>query len=146
MTGTTDTCSGDNVCLKDGCGPAFPNTYEITNISVTAPNLKSNGMPWDPDEDGTPDLFVTISVAGTIVATTDVNMNSYNATFAGPFPIMPDAGTALDLKASDADDGGTSELVYDCPIPSLTASFVRTGYILCSGTGVTLNATIHVQQ
>lgn len=141
-TGTTDTCTGDNVCTKNGCAAAFPNSYEITDISVTAPPLKMDGSPWSTtNDDGSPSLFVDISVGGSVVKTTDVNANSYNATFAGPFEVMfTGANQALDLTVKSG-----SDLVYDCPIPSVTASFVRTGYILCMATGVTLNANIHIK-
>ncbi len=142
MSGTTDTCSGDTVCMADTCTAAFPHAYEITNLSVTAPNLKSDGMPWDTDGDGTPDLYVDIYVDGAVAATTDVNPNSFNATFTGPFTVMLNASGSLDLKASDS-DGATSELVDDCPVPMVTASFLRVGYALCSGAGTTLNYTIH---
>lgn len=141
LTGTTDICAGDNVCLGNACAPAFPHDYVITNLSVTAPTLKPDGTPWDPDADGSPDLFVDISVNGTIVATTDVLMNSYNATFAGPYTVSLTTGAALDLASSDS-DGTTSEPVYDCPIPTVTASILRVRYVLCSGPGVTINYTI----
>ncbi|MFT3694192.1 MAG: hypothetical protein QM831_13690 [Kofleriaceae bacterium] len=145
-TGTTDTCTGSNVCTKSGCATAFPNTYEITALSVTAPLTKSNGDPWSTtNADGSPSLYVEISVGGSLVKTTDVTANSYNATYAGPFEVsLSAANTALDLKVSSM-DGGTVDPVYDCPIPAVTASFVRTGYILCMDTGVTLNANIHVK-
>lgn len=137
----TDTCDGDNVCIGTTCQAAFPHAYAITKLSVTAPNLKSNGMPWDPDEDGAPDLYADISVGGTIVATTDPVQNSYNATFAGPYMVMLTAGTSLDVKASDKDDA-SSELVFDCPVPMVNALFMRVRYGLCSGAGVTINYTI----
>jgi hypothetical protein len=142
MTASTDTCTGDTVCIASGCTAAFPHAYVITNLSVTAPNLKMDGNPWDADGDGTPDLYVDLYVNGTVVTTTTVNPDSFNATFAGPFTVMLDANASLDLKASDKDDPG-SELVYDCPVPMVTASFLRVGYALCSGAGTTLNYTIH---
>lgn len=137
----TDTCSGDQVCIGTTCQAAFPHAYAITNLSITAPNLKMDGTPWDPDEDGTPDLYADISVAGALVATTDVIQNSYSASFPGPFMVTLDANVSLDVKASDKDDAA-SELVYDCGIPMVSALLVRVRYALCSGTGVTINYTI----
>jgi len=142
MTASTDLCSGDNVCMGSACAPAFPHAYAITNLSVTAPNLKPNGDPWDPGEDGAPDLYVDIAVGGTIVTTTAIAAKGYNTTFAGPYTVNLDANVSLDLTASD-NDGATSELVYDCSIPMVSALILRVGYVLCSGTGVTMNYTIH---
>jgi len=141
MTASTDICSGDNVCMSTGCAAAFPHDYLITNLSITAPNLRPDGMPWNSSPDGSPNLYVDIAVNGTIVKTTDVNMHSFNATFSGPFTVSLAAGAALDLK-SNATDNGTNELVYDCPIPTVTAAILRVRYVLCSGTGVTINYTI----
>lgn len=141
MASTTDTCTGDQVCIGTTCQAAFPHAYAITNLSITAPNLKLDGMPWDSDADGTPDLYADISVGGTLVTTTDVIQNSYNATFPGPFTVTLDANIAIDVKASDKDDAG-SELVYDCAVPMVSALLLRVRYVLCSGTGVTLNYTI----
>lgn len=141
LNGATDVCTGDNVCIDSACTPAFPHDYAITNLSVTAPNLKTDGTPWDPEEDGSPDLYVDIAVNGTVVTTTEINMNSYNATFAGPFMVSLASGAALDLTSNDS-DGATSERVYDCPIPTVTASILRVRYVLCSGAGVTINYTI----
>jgi hypothetical protein len=139
---SVDLCSGNTVCIGDACTAAFPHAYVITNISATAPNMKSDGTPWDTDGDGTPDIYVDISVAGAVVASTPVNPNSFNATFAGPFTVDLTDGTALDLQSSDKDTPG-SEVIYDCPIPMVTAALLRTRYVLCSGAGgVTLNYTI----
>lgn len=142
IAASTDTCSGDQVCIGTTCQAAFPHAYAITNLSITAPNLRPDGMPWDPDEDGTPDLYADISVGGTVVMTTDVVQNSYNATFQGPYMVMLDADVALDVKASDKDDT-TSELVYDCSVPMVSALLLRVRTVLCSGTGVTLNYKIN---
>lgn len=137
-----DLCSESNVCSGGACTVAFPHDYVITNISATAPNMKPDGMPWDSDGDGTPDIYVDISVGGAVVQSTPVNPNSFNATFAGPFTIMLTDGTALDLQSSDKDDPG-SEVIYDCPIPMVTASLLRTRYVQCSGVGGgTINYTI----
>jgi len=86
--------------------------------------------------------LIDISVGGAVVQSTPVNPNSFNATFAGPFTIMLTDGTALDLQSSDKDDPG-SEVIYDCPIPMVTASLLRTRYVQCSGVGGgTINYTI----
>jgi hypothetical protein len=122
------------------CASAFPHDYTITNLSLTAPNLKPDGTPWDPDEDGSPDLYADISVNGTIVKTTDIIMNSYSASYAGPFTVSLTSGATLDIAASDS-DGATSEPVYDCSIP-VSASVLRVRFVLCSGTGVTINYMI----
>jgi hypothetical protein len=140
IAGSSDLCTGDNVCMGSTCAAAFPHDYAITNLSVTAPNLKPDGMPWDPDEDGSPDLYVDISVNGTIITTTDIIMNTYNASYAGPYMVSLTSGATLDLATSDS-DGATSEPVYDCPIP-VSASILRVRFVLCSGTGVTINYTI----
>ena len=58
-----------------------------------------------------------------------------------PFTVSLATGAALDVKSS-ATDGGTAEVVYDCPIPTVTAAILRVRYVLCSGTGVTINYTI----
>jgi hypothetical protein len=142
MTASTDTCSLDTICVSNSCTAAFPHAYAITQLSATAPNLKPDGTQWNADRDGTPDLFVEIYVNGTVVKTTDVNPMSFNATFTGPYAVMLDANAALDLKASNKTTSGTSELVFDCPIPMVTAQLLRTRYVLCSGTGVTINYTI----
>lgn len=142
-TSSVDLCSGNTVCMSDACTPAFPHAYEITNLSATAPNMKADGTPWDTDGDGTPDIFVDISVAGAVVTSTPVNPDSFNATFAGPFTVQLTDGTALDLQSSDKDTPG-SEVIYDCPIPTVTASLLRTRYVQCSGVGgVTINYTIN---
>ncbi|MEO8550034.1 MAG: hypothetical protein ABI678_08670 [Kofleriaceae bacterium] len=137
----TDTCTGDTVCIGTTCQAAFPHAYAITNLSITAPNLRMDGMPWDPEDDGAPDLYAEISVGGALVATTDVNQNTYNATFAGPFTVMLDTNVAIDVTASDKDDAA-SELVYDCSVPMVSPLLLRVRHVLCSGTGVTMNYTI----
>jgi hypothetical protein len=139
---SVDLCSGTTVCISGACTAAFPHDYVITKLSATAPNMKPDGNPWDTDGDGTPDIYVDISVGGSVVTSTPVNPNSFNATFAGPFTVTLTDGTALDLRSSDKDDPG-SEVIYDCPIPSVTAALLRTRYVLCSGVGgVTINYTI----
>ncbi len=142
-TSNVDLCSGSNLCIGDACAAAFPHDYVITNVSATAPNLKQNGDPWDADGDGTPDIYVDFSVGGAIVATTAVNADSFNASFAGPFTVSLTDGANLDAKSSDKDDA-SSEVIYDCPADGVTAAFLRTRYVLCSGVGgVTINYTIN---
>ncbi len=142
MSGSTDVCTGDTVCMGDACAAAFPHDYMITNLSATAPNQKSNGTPWNPNNaDGSPSMSVDISVGGTVVKTTPVTTDSYNATYAGPFTVSLTSGTALDVKSSNT-SGGALELVYDCPIPTVSAAIMRVRYVLCSGSGVTINYTI----
>ncbi|MEO6777312.1 MAG: hypothetical protein ABI467_30570 [Kofleriaceae bacterium] len=138
---STDTCTGDTVCIGTTCQPAFPHAYAITQLSVTAPPLRPDGMPWNAGEDGSPNLFAEVSVAGAVVTTTSVNPMSYNATFAGPYTVMLDANVDLDIKASN-NDGTATQVVADCDVPMVSALVLRTHYILCSGTGTTLNYTI----
>jgi hypothetical protein len=140
--GTTDICTADNVCIDNACTPAFPRAYTITGLSVTAPQMMTDGNPWNPDnQDGGPDIYVDISVNGTIVTTTAVATDTYNSTFAGPYSVMLDTSVSLDLKASNK-TSSASDLIYDCSLPTVSASILRVGYVLCSGTGVTMNYTI----
>ena len=138
---STDTCSGDTVCIGTTCQPAFPHAYAITQLSITAPAVQMNGMPWSSAPDGSPSLYADISVAGVKITTTMVNPTSYNATFSGPFAVTLDANVDLDVKAS-SNDGSGALLVYDCDVPMISALVLRTHYVLCSGPGVTMNYTI----
>ena len=138
---STDTCSGDTVCIGTTCQPAFPYAYAITQLSITAPAVQTNGMPWSSAPDGSPSLYADISVAGAKITTTMVNPTSYNATFSGPFAVTLDANVDLDVKAS-SNDGSGALLVYDCDVPMISALVLRTHYVLCSGPGVTMNYTI----
>jgi hypothetical protein len=130
---STDTCTGDTVCIGTTCQNAFPHAYAITQLSITAPQLQP--------PDGSPNLYADISVAGTPIMTTATNPMSYNATFAGPYAVTLDANVDLDVKASNS-DGAAMELVYDCDVPMISALVLRTHYVLCSGVGTTLNYTI----
>lgn len=141
MVASTDTCTADTVCIGTTCQPAFPHAYAITQLSITAPAVRPDGMPWSSAPDGSPSLYADISVAGAVITTTMVNPTSYNATFAGPFAVTLDANVDLDVKAS-SNDGSGALLVYDCDVPMVSALVLRTHYILCSGTGTTLNYTI----
>ena len=138
---STDTCTGDTVCIGTTCQNAFPHAYAITQLSITAPQLQPNGMPWTSAPDGSPNLYADISVAGTKIMTTTTNPMSYNATFAGPYAVTLDANVDLDVKASNS-DGADMQLVYDCDVPMISALVLRTHYVLCSGIGTTLNYTI----
>jgi hypothetical protein len=141
MTASTDTCTADNVCIGTACAPAFPHAYAITALSITAPNLKPNGDPWNTGPDGSPNLYADISVGGTLIVTTPINPMSYNATFPGPFMVNLDENATLDITASSKDDT-TDDLVYDCSIPMVSALILRVRYELCSGAGVTMNYLI----
>lgn len=138
---STDTCSGDTVCIGTTCQPAFPHAYAITQLSITAPAVRPDGMPWSSAPDGSPSLYADISVAGAVITTTMVNPTSYNVTFTGPYAVTLDANVNLDVKAS-SNDGSGAQLVYDCDVPMVSALILRTHYVLCSGTGTTLNYTI----
>jgi hypothetical protein len=138
---STDTCTGDTVCIGTTCQNAFPHAYVITQLSITAPQLQPNGMPWTSADDGSPNLYADISVGGAKITTTMTNPMSYNATFAGPFAVTLDANIDLDVKASNS-DGAMTELVYDCDVPMVSALVLRTHYVLCSGVGTTMNYTI----
>jgi len=138
---STDTCTGDTVCIGTTCQPAFPHAYAITQLSITAPAVQMNGMPWSSAPDGSPSLYADISVAGAKITTTMVNPTSYNATFSGPFAVSLDANVDLDVKASSNDGSGVLP-VYDCDVPMISALVLRTHYVLCSGPGVTMNYTI----
>lgn len=137
---SNDTCSGDSICIAGSCESAFGRIYDVTNIDVSLPTTDSAGEAWDVGG-GAPDIFVEISVNGTIEATTTTVQDQFSAFFAGAYQVQPVGGGELVLQAYD-EDLTANDPAIACVADPLTAALLRSRLLACSASGASMEFRI----
>lgn len=143
---TADNCTDDNVCNMTSpnvytCEAAFPRTYLMTSIDVTAAATKPDGTAWDADG-SPPDIYVTVSLGGTVLSTTPVKQDAFteNFTNAQGLALALTSNSVLDVHAWDK-DLTVDDSILDCVAAPVTVDDVR-GHTLTCGTSSTMSMQI----
>jgi hypothetical protein len=135
-----DTCTGESVCVLGACEAAFTRVYAISNVQLAVPTTKPDNSSWDLGG-GAPDLFLEISINGTVAATTPDVPDSFSATFAGPFDVQVIAGSTL-LMASFDEDATVNDPAFNCQAAPLTAQQLRSRRLSCAAGGSSMQFVI----
>lgn len=125
-----DNCTGETICVAGSCVAAFPRVYKLGAIQHSVPTTKTDSTSWDA-AGGAPDLFVTIDVNGTTVATTNVVSDQFNATWPGPFSVSLIAGSTLTLTSYDQ-DVSVNDPGFACEAKPITAALLRLRQLGCT--------------
>lgn len=136
-----DSCSGDSICIDDNmCEPAAPRAYIIGDIVAMVPFTKTDGTSWDAAGNA-PDLFVTILVNGTAVATTAATPDSFSARPVGEYRVNLPAGPTILIRTQD-EDVSSNDAALDCLAQPVTAAMLRSRVLQCSQGGYSVSIAI----
>jgi len=85
--GDTEDCLNDELCVEDGCVTAYGLNYVVSLLSLSFPETREDGSPWDPTGTG---------MQATCLMN---NVNSGNSTLGGNVP-MPVEDSAVNWPES----------------------------------------------
>lgn len=139
-TATSDSCTGDTVCIANQCQSAFTRGYTISSLAVQVPTTKPDGTSWDVGG-GAPDLYIKVSTDGTSVGMTGIVQDQFSATYTDTFAVTLASSTTLDVHAFDSDVTSDDD-AYLCEAKPVSASELRGRAVGCQGSGYTLTFTI----
>lgn len=137
---SSDTCTGEDICIAAQCEPAFGRTYAITSITVRVPDRDPHtSATWDPADP--PDLYLGDAQGRPLTATVS---NALGATFPGPIPVTLAAGDPLRIDLWDDDAPGAPQFVFGCRAEIIGAAQLRARGFGCASSDTTfyIGATI----
>lgn len=137
---SSDSCTGDTVCISNQCQSAFTRGYTISSLAIQVPTTKPDGTPWDVGG-GAPDLYIVVSTDGTSVGMTGIVQDQFSAAYPDTFQVTLAATTTLDVHAFDSDVTSDDD-AFLCEAMPVTAAELRTRAVGCQSQGYTLTFTI----
>lgn len=132
-------CTGETLCINNNCEAAFGRIYQITVLNGEVPTT-NQGQPWDVGG-GAPDLYVSIAVNGTPIATTTPAQDQFMATWNEFTTANIVAGTKLEFTVIDQ-DVSDSDVAFSCTWDPLAVSDIRGVNLECAGAPGSLSAII----
>jgi hypothetical protein len=133
-------CTGETICVDGACVAAFGRVYTFSMAHVVANSLDPNGEAWDA-LGGAPDPFVEVELNGTVILTTSVVADVFEASFSDQADATIPAGSTLTFTAYD-EDVSVNDPMISCVADQLTADFLRNGILTCTGQGPTAGTSI----
>lgn len=125
---SSDTCTGDTICIQFNCESAFNRIYDVSAITVSLPTTDPSGAGWDVGG-GAPDIFVEALVGTTSLGTSVTVNDAFSASFDETFsPTLP-KGVEFWLDVYD-EDVAANDLAFSCG-GAFTADLLRGHALMC---------------
>jgi len=137
---SSDSCTGDTVCISNQCQSAFTRGYTISSLALQVPTTKPDGTSWDVGG-GAPDLYVVVLTDGVSVGMTGIVQDQFSATYPNTFQVTLASTTTLDVHAFDSDVTSDDD-AYLCEAKPIKAAELRARALECQGSGYSLTFTI----
>ena len=126
-----NSCSGETICHNTECVSAFGRTYTLAINTGTISQFNADGDTWDA-VGGAPDTFVEVYLNDAEIFTTGVADDTLTPQwFDTSGAVVIPAGSALGIYVYD-EDVAAPDFVFGCELDSLTADFLRYGYVPCA--------------